>query len=228
MPRLEAVAYGAGKYVAVGYTSFVDFDPIILASVDGGVSWTNVSFPQFAGNSFDFVSGYLNAIHWNGQKFIAVGKRSPLTGDDSRIILSSADGTTWELVEDDAEVPTELYSVTYGNNTWVAGGQYGGIVTSPTGASGTWINRGELFYGGVYGLCFGAGKFVAGTDEGEIAYSANGSSWTKIGSNPFSSFDGSLYGVYLCYGDELGRFVAIGYTNSDDNPNRIAYSNVQD
>lgn len=71
---LTAVAYGAGKYVAVGTSG------TIVSSTDG-VSWKQVHTGEYS---------TLNGITWAGDMFIVVGEEG--------VMLKSTDGENWQQV----------------------------------------------------------------------------------------------------------------------------------
>lgn len=130
------IARGNGKYVAVGYNN-VNPDPkdfgLIVTSPDGN-HWTVIPKTNIPGQLFDIV--------WMCNQFVAIGT----------VIITSKNGTDW--VNHKLNFPFRLYSIGFGNNTLVAVGQSGMIVTSRDGthwsqqASGTendlkkvaWIN----------------------------------------------------------------------------------------
>jgi hypothetical protein len=88
--NLEAVAHGAGRFVAVGTAG------TILSSGDGGVTWTTRS---------SGVGATLYDVTWTGSRFVAVGS--------SGLILTSPDGSTWTAT---SQGSNHLYSV-HGNGT---------------------------------------------------------------------------------------------------------------
>jgi hypothetical protein len=62
--------------------------------------------------------------------------------------------------------------VTYGNNTFVAVGRGGAILTSPDGA--TWTQRTSPTSNSLYGATYGNGTFVAVGYDGTILTSPDG------------------------------------------------------
>jgi hypothetical protein len=109
----NAVAFGNGLYVAVGY----DASEVgaVMTSPDA-ITWTQqiiVNAPKFS--DIQFAEG----------KFIAVGLHNASTSFGVR---SSTDGITWSTVTLPAEIDS-MVSVTYGNGTWALLGQdyFGGF-----------------------------------------------------------------------------------------------------
>lgn len=153
----NALDYGAGKFVLVGTNG------LICTTTDG------LTFTKQNSN----VSATLNDVKWNGSMFVAVG---------AGVILTSADGVTWlPRTMPTALAGQNLYSVEYGNNTWVAVGGVGVCVTAPADGA-TWTAR--SIAGATYstnGVYFDAdtSKFYAG--GGGIALSsADGISWLVL------------------------------------------------
>jgi len=107
VPRLEAVTYGNGQFVAVGH------GPTILTSA-GGANWLQRQGPtNLAGDL-----SQLSIAYGNGQ-FVAAG-----WGHKERalVIISSADGVNWvqRLVGPYYEtLGADKYSIAYGNGRFV-------------------------------------------------------------------------------------------------------------
>ncbi|HVV73234.1 MAG TPA: hypothetical protein VHI52_17305, partial [Verrucomicrobiae bacterium] len=108
--HLLDLAYGHGTFIAVGgLPPFNPTDPIqpnLLASADG-LSWTPLTLPT---NANFFGVAYVN------DQFVAVG--------DSGLIITSADGASWELRNSGAPNRTaDIYplgGVAYGEGIYVA------------------------------------------------------------------------------------------------------------
>jgi len=116
---------------------------------------------------------------------------------------------TWYSRIPNPSVDTELYSIAYGNNSFVAVGYSGGVVTSADGA--TWTKQAFPNYDTLYEVAYGNETFVAvgkpmGGFDGKIYTSASGITWTDRSSGISSQLAGSsLNGV--TYGS---IFVAVG------------------
>jgi len=100
-----------------------------------------------------------------------------------------------------------IYSVTYGNNKFVAGG-IGNITYSTNGT--TWTASTGMSDFIVYGITYGT-QFVAVGSGGVINYSSDGTSWSNVTDSTFAStFRDVAYGG--------GNYVAVGENG------KIAYS----
>ena len=102
-------------------------------------------------------------------------------------------------------VPTvDIHGITYGNNTFVAVGDYGVILTSPDGI--TWTGRtSPVTREGLFAVTYGDNTFVAVGDYGALLTSPDGTTWTERAVS--ASYE------RLCavsYGNDT--FVAVGYT----------------
>jgi hypothetical protein len=101
-------------------------------------------------------------------------------------------------------VTTALNADAYGNGLFVAVGNQGTIVTSPSGV--TWTRRTSGTTLTLNSMVFANGLFVVVGEGGVIRTSANGTTWTarNSGTGDF------LYDV--CYGN--GRFIAVSDTGT--------------
>lgn len=217
---LEDVAYGNGKYVAVGgYPSNAK-----LISTDG-ITWTS-QLPAYGtdynlyditfGNGQFVAVGYYgavltspNAVTWTkrdigiletmqgvvyaNNQFITVG-----TG-----IRRSTDGVIWQATSA-PDGQSNLNSVTYGNGRYVVFGNsyaYGSKAQLLTSTDGVTFTRTEFAtYPAPSDVVFGQNLFVSVDYYGNILSSSDGLVWTfrKLG----SSFKAITYGK--------GRYVAVG------------------
>ena len=106
------VAWGGGRFVAVGGGSFYDGNyhdfNLITHSTDGGSTWTE---ERFAGD-------HPFAAAWNGTRWVVVGEN---------LILHSTDGSAWTADEATLDgVSTRrfvLYDVAWGDGHFVAVGR---------------------------------------------------------------------------------------------------------
>lgn len=228
--RLHDVAFGAGRYVAVGEAGTV------LMSTDSK-RWSSISIPAKA---------VMRGITFGMGQFVAVG--------DSGVVMTSIDGVAWERTGVGSLM--QLNDVTFGGGLFVAVGNGGGILTSPDGtqwtlraiggddlwavafgqnkfvvAGGskgtgigsnvvppramlavsedgyTWTSHGSASPRPITGIVFGEGRWVAATDTGAINVSYDAMSWLPI------SVGIGLEGAYtLAFGN--GRYVLAGGSRS--------------
>ncbi|MBU5615194.1 RCC1 domain-containing protein [Geomonas azotofigens] len=173
---LRGVAYGNGRYVLVGTGG-------VLRVSDDGVNWMPVSFGM----------GSFGAVTFANNRFVA----SYGSG-----IVTSPDGVSWSY----STVPWTgggmLYSIAYGNGTFVAVGMKGTILTSVDG------NYWSLAHSGtdsiLNGVSFGNGAFVAVGEGGTILTSPDGFTWSRVNTGiTTNTFNAVTYGA--------GSFVAVGF-----------------
>jgi hypothetical protein len=229
----RGIAYGNGRFVAVGDTDFSEDVSHIGYSTDGGETWTVVSLDNTNGL---FNGGYGSAIAYGGNdRFVAVGYSQ---GDVSSIGYSPDGGETWTV----AANPDGLFRggnsgygiASDGNGLFVAVGDSqddaSNIGYSPDGGE-TWTvaaNPDGLFRGGGgYGVAYSNGTFVAVgqslNDASNIGYSTNGGQTWTVSQNTNGLFGGPFFsGGYGVASDGNGRFVAVGVSGND--ASNIGYS----
>jgi hypothetical protein len=214
--ELTDIAYGNGRYVAVGvegtvvvstngrdwslhtaeygtFTSIVYGDGLFAAVADGllntstdGVTWTNRVLPT-AGR------GQISWLAFGAGRFVGVGTS----------VVSSDDGISW--IEHTNIPPSGYPAVTYGNGLFVVSA-YNGTLTSTNGID--WVH---YPIGGAFpSLAAGNGVFVA-HNYGQILLSTNGIDWESV----LTFTDGNYFdGVRFAN----GQFYALGtklLTSSD-------------
>ena len=99
----NAIAYGNGKYVAVGSSGYV------TTSTDG-INWTTPK--QIAGSSYTW-----NGIIYANGKFVACGQYS--------YIAVSTNGTNWTTYKVDSSAKYHWNGIAYGNGKFVVVGGSG-------------------------------------------------------------------------------------------------------
>lgn len=216
---LNSIAYGNGKFIAVG-------EGVIAASTDG-INWAPKS------------SLSLNSVVWNVDKFYAVGKFGT--------ILSSPDGETWTKVEiNSSETLNDIYSydnklavvgdkggfystsdgtnwnmasissdssiknICWNGAKFVASSDNGNIVTSMDGTSWAWVSleaslgvkttevngtsKGLLQLGsGIKDICWDGKRFVAVGYNGTIYTSDSGTKWAKVNSSTSNNLEAVIF-----------------------------------
>jgi hypothetical protein len=206
--NLQGVAYGNGRFVAVGYSSGAGGRAVYTS--DGGATWGS-AYPSGLITLYDIAFG-------NG-KFMATGTGTIFETSTCWVGLST-DGNTWTPTA----VPAGCYNlfggIAYGNGTFVVAGV---ILSTPyiwysTDDGASWTAAtitttiGNMYFSGV---AYGGGQFVAvgnntSTGYPQAAYSTNGASWSTSSMGPSSS---SYVLEDVTYGN--GRFVAVGVVTSN-------------
>jgi hypothetical protein len=206
--RLNGVAYGDGKYVAVG-----DLGTIIIST--DGTNWSRVASHTKAslvgvacgdrgfvavgekGTILRSIHGVnwlrcpsptktsLAAVTYAGGRFVAVGSA----------ILSSVDGFHW-VQHTNPAVYYPLTGIAYGNGQFVAAA-YGNTVTSQDGTNWAVHPNGIVVSSYPYpyqiGITYADGKFVA-VGEGVAASSVDGINWEAAAEPQTEILSGVAYG----------------------------------
>ena len=149
--------YGNGLWVAVGHADGFR-SGIILTSSDG-INWISKAVPYV-----------LRKVIYKNGFFVTVGSLSHhqlVDGVNRRvtapIILVSQDGKEWERQsfperEDLMQASSLLWSITYGNGKWVAGGSPGIMLVSEDALNWEWGNN--IPIGSAMHIAYGNGVFV--------------------------------------------------------------------
>ena len=149
MPASESwfsVCYGAGKFVAVNYSSN------IAAYSTDGINWTLTTLPAN--------KTWLSVCYGNG-KFVAVSR----TGN---IAAYSTDGINWTQATMPISAAWQL--VCYGNGKFVAVSRTGNIAAySTNGINWTQIQTTLPTSAAPNYVCYGTGKFVAIVFRSKVA-----------------------------------------------------------
>ena len=123
-PNLNAIAYGAGKYVAVGANGTV-------VTSTNGTTWVT----QSSLSTIGWAAGAdAYSIIWNGAKFVV--------GGEDGYVATSADGITWtnspSLRGTAWGVTAEVNAITWSGTQFLAVGDTGRAATSPDGVTWTY------------------------------------------------------------------------------------------
>jgi hypothetical protein len=178
--QLWGLTYGDGRFVVVGPHS-------VFVSTNG-VDWEGVQGFEFPDVLFDVVYGP------NG--YVASGYVESFGSPTA--FHSSVDGRTWQRT-----YPATSYKfrrIAYGTGSYVAVGDFGGILTSSDGHN--WSMRYAGPTNSLQAATYGNRNFVAVGDAGAIVRSPDGINWLSQTSSLTSA---TLSGV--AYGN--GRFVAV-------------------
>jgi len=178
---INAIAYGNGKFVAVGGSGK-------MATSSDGITWTSVLTSIFGTSN-------INAIIYDNNKFIAVG--------DSGKIATSTNGTTWTAVSNSTFGTSNISAIAYGNGKFIAGGASGKMSYSPDGTTWTALTISTLGASDyIRAIKYANNKFVAVADGGKMSRSTDGTTWSFA--TVFSAT--SIYGI--TYGGN--KFVTVG------------------
>ena len=177
----SSVTYGNGVFVAVSANG----TNRVMTSVDG-TTWIAATAAE---------ANTWNSVIFGNGLFVAV------SGDGTHRAMTSTDGITWTA---QTAISGNWFSVTYGNNLFVASGD-GKIMTSPDGI--TWTARTATSAYNWRGVTFGNNLFVASAYD-SIMTSPDGITWTAR-----TAVTGTNLWYSVVYGN--GTFVAVsqGGTN---------------
>jgi hypothetical protein len=195
--NINGIAYGDGKFVAVG-------DKKIAYSSDG-ITWTAVNNISFS----------VNDIAYGNSKFVAVGFDIGILGHGAGgKIMYSSDGVNWTAAMITPFTPfgkDAIGSIVYGNGMFVAASKDkdGKLAYSPDGIKWTDVKK-FPFKIKIIDIAYCGGKFFVFDiqDKGELAYSSDGVNWTAM-TNPLGKKNNIKN---IVYGN--GKFVAVGYDKS--------------
>ncbi|MDH5785412.1 MAG: hypothetical protein OEZ16_07360, partial [Chromatiales bacterium] len=192
------LAYGNGKYVAVGQ------EGCIMNSVDDGATWSEITPP---------VSDQLNDVIWDGAQFVAVGVAGT--------ILTSPDGTGWtQRTSPSSE--TLITAVYDGNGLYVAVGNNGTVLNSANGID--WTQPPAPTGNHIRALTFGNGKFVAGAAVGVLLTSSDGVNWDTpylysiTNALTATCYDGTTYAAFSDIGDYFTSTDAVNWSKQPNLP----------
>ena len=193
---IRAIAYGNGKFVAVGNDGKMAYSP-------DGITWTAVANSTFG-------TDYITAIAWGNGKFVAGGK------DIKR--AHSIDGITWTAVTETQTQTGYVKWIVYGDNKFVLRASIGGTYYSQDGGI-TWTSTNSSPFiaanESVGAAAYGDNKFIMsgsinGNNNGRIAYSSNGTtSWV------LKQDVGYFFPSAIAYGG--GKFVGKPFESSPIN-----------
>jgi hypothetical protein len=219
------VAYGNGRYVAVGDSPATP-DLGIVATSENGDAWTvrpnslyELLAVTYATNEFVAV-GYLGSIYSSADgitwvprvqapiynftaitygkgRFVAVGDNELITGGTTTSnVYVSLDGTNWTA--QNFGYSDALGAIAFNGSVFVAAG-YNDIYRSTSGTSWTAAGVGSLNW---RGLTFCNGLFIMPTGIGTNMVSADGAIWTVQTNDSPVAFNKVVYGhgIYLAFG----------------------------
>ena len=175
--EFDDVVYGNGKFVVIGGRG----RGWIFTS-DDGATWTE--HQSISSGNEDFVS-----IAYGNGVFVAVG--------DS--MAMSNDGINWNVVLPNIGL---MWKVAFGNDTFVAVGTLGAVMTSLDGIN--WTVQNSSTEQDLFGIDFGNDHFIAGGNDGTfITSNDQGVSWEVNSAGSDNNMRGMAYGneIYLIVGN---------------------------
>jgi len=226
---ISDIAYGSGRFVAVGYYASSPFNGEIAWS-DDGKTWHEIETASksitagkqmycvaYGGGRF-VAGGQTLAWSDDGENWtevagvpgtkdcIAYGDGTFVVGTGSSVLYSTDKGLSWTQVPSVVPFFNSIRSIAYGDGKFVIGGYYGKMVSSPDGKIWTDVPNSTFpdtssYY--IKDIAYGADKFVAVNTNNEMRWSSDSTIWNTI-TSPFSSYSGNNC---IAYGG--GRFVAI-------------------
>jgi len=221
---IDGIAWGAGKFVAVGSKTSTSINNVIAYSADG-INWTEATDSPYYGRA-----EYVLDVVWGGDKFVAAGS---YYGNNNSGMVYSADGVTWTAVPNTFNALGSsgvIEDIGWCNDRFIAATTFmaysaNGIDWSraPNNPFGRVTESFITTTGSIYDYAWGNGKFVAvgfskrsfsgGSfpNEGKIAFSSDAVNWGVAD----GTFDTDLLRA-VAWGN--GRFVAGGGNG------RIVYS----
>jgi len=188
---LNGLAYGAGRFVAVG------FGKTIVTSADG-LSWTAATAPD--NNYYEAKS-----VVWTGSQFVMVGDKN-FGASAPPLIATSPDALAWtRRTWNPTQDPDTLADVAAGGNRLTVVGLNGSLATSSDGGL-TWANE-----------TGGAGTSFSGVaDNGSVrvAVGRDGSYAGRVLVNSGAGWQAATSGLGNFYPSRVtwngARFVAVG------------------
>ncbi len=195
----------SGSTITYQFTNVPDGVFYLLAVVDmdisGGADCDKFTDRNFF-NAGDY-AGYYGGAGLNppGSANVQVPHDSDLTYDFSLVVnVSAIDLDSWDLKVSGAT--SDLKTVSYGNDSFIAVGNNGLVLTSPDGNSWTKRNSGTNEF--LEGIIYGQGNFYIVGHSGKSLISADGISWNL---KNLATANDYLYDI--TYGNNT--FVVVGY-----------------
>ena len=161
----QSIAYGDGKFVAVGFAHDEWGAINVAAYSEDGIDWNIIELPVSAGWSY---------VTYGGGKFVAVAVIGQ-NWEDSNIAIYSEDGINWTQTELPASA--EWKSVAYGDGKFVAIDSYDTNIAAYSEDGINWTQTELPVTASWQSVTYGDGKFVAVAYGYFAAYSTDGINW---------------------------------------------------
>ena len=185
---LWAITFAKNQFVAVGA------DGTVITSSDG-YNWTKTAALSPGQTLKNIVYGYRDNDYFMTQGyFMTISKN----GDTYK----SHDGVTWE--KENMKFASNISSVIYANELFIAVGTNGRIMTSPIGFGEwlSWLDRYSQTTENLYSITYGGGRYFSVGANGTIMISDDLSRWTIVDSGTKSDLSAAAYG--------RGKFIVVG------------------
>lgn len=190
---LGSIAYGNGKFVAVGNADDSINHARVATSTDG-TNWTECTNILL----YENVSNAEEVIFADG-KFVLI---------TSTEFIISTDGTKWTKL---GKFPNTAYSITYGGGKFVVGGHNGEIYTSTDGTNWITFDMDDVIgLDSIYCIAYGNGKFVTISSKGIVCDSTDGMTWTYVTTIELPSSVDASWCQWNCLRFIDGVFIAVG------------------
>jgi hypothetical protein len=184
LTSINSIAYGNGKFVAIGGGPTY----VAMSSTDG-INWTGAM---------------LNST-WNGWGMGVVYRNSTWVicggagfGSSNKMIAYSSDAITWSFANT-TTLSSETRMVDFGASKWVAVGLNAQtptvqvVYTNTSDMSGSWTNSIKPYSNRANFVKWGGDKFIVnGYPENTISLSSNGVNWSNVSSVNFVSLNGPI------------------------------------
>lgn len=207
---LNDVAWSNNRFVIVGETGVVLTSP-------NGAAWASQTIPTTT-------QPELNGIAASPSRFVAVGTQYvAATGDTIALILTSADGMTWEKVPQ--TLSAALYKVTWTGDKFVAVGSLIGapnaaaaVLLSPDGLTWTLYSAANTNLSVLYDIVWSGSQFVAVGYPG-AARSADGVTWQRTGEGTIVTSEAVGWSGH--------RFLSCGVVYCNSSPDGVQWMTTQ-
>ena len=185
----NAITYGDGKYVIVGYDNYSTYS-------NDGVIWETPSHTTWG-------TDFVQVAYGNG-RFAAVKKPSTAASVSVTTDFISYNGSLYES-------GSLVYDIAYGNNKFVGVGSRNGlgIAYVLNDGSSKWSSYYKVIVGSIKSIIFDGNQFVALNNSGYVSTSINGTSWSEKGDTGTYFLTNIAYGngIYVGCGD--GGYVSM-------------------
>jgi hypothetical protein len=204
--RVSGIAYGGGKWVAVGISS----GAAKLAYSTDGKTWSGATNSSIFGSA-------PTGVAYSGTRWVATAQAGGGANPKTTIAYSD-DGITWTATANSTSIfTTTAYGVAWGGGKFVAVGQGTNTIAYSTDGI-TWsgsTNGNSVISTLGYNVAYNGSQWVAaGQGTNTLAYSSNGTTWS--GSTNGNS---TISSTALCVAWSGTQWVAGGQS-----PNRMATS----